>query len=396
MRLGGLFVVCFLSVYGLTVTASIVAADTAADDAALRVRSLVSPGETASIQRVLARARAGRAVTIAVIGGSITQGAKASKPEKRYGSLVADWWRQKFPHAHVEHVNAGIGATGSNFGAMRAQRDLLSKHPDFVVVEYACNDANTEAAAETLEGLLRQILKQPNQPAVMMLFTMSRGGHNAQEWHSKIGRHYGLPMVSFRDAFWPEIQAGRMKWEDVVADQVHPNDRGHACCAALITAVLDDVLRNLPPDDRLPEIKPLPRPLLSDLFEHTALFEAADLQPLANNGWAYDAATKSWKSGKPGSVIEFDVPGRILFTMHYVVKGPMGKARVSVDGKTVRELNGWFDQTWGGYRQLNEVARLPHTGAHRVCFELLQDKSAGSTGNEFRILGLGAAGMTGR
>ena len=136
-----------------------------------------------------------------------------------------------FPQAQVTFVNAGIGATGCNFGALRAQRDLLSKRPDFVVVEYACNDANTQAAAETLEGLLRQILKQPNQPAVIMLFMMARGGRNAQEWHSKVGRHYGLPMVSFRDAFWPEIEAGRMKWEDVIADQVHPNDRGHACCA---------------------------------------------------------------------------------------------------------------------------------------------------------------------
>jgi len=79
-------------------------------------------------------------------------------------------------------------------------------------------------AAETLEGLVRQVLKRPNHPAVVLLFMMNRQGANAQEWHGKIGRHYGLPMVSFRDALWPEIQAGSMKWEDVEADMVHPND----------------------------------------------------------------------------------------------------------------------------------------------------------------------------
>ena len=340
----------------------------------------------------MAKAREGRSVTVAVIGGSITQGAKATKPEKRYGNLVADWWRQKFPRAKVEFVNAGIGATGSNFGALRAHRDLLSKRPDFVVVEYAVNDGNTQAAAETLEGLLRQILKQPNQPAVIMLFTMAQGGRNAQEWQSKVGRHYGLPLVSYRDALWPEIQAGRMKWEDVEADQVHPNDRGHAYCASFITAVLDKTLHDLPQSVRLAEVQPLPPPLLSDLFEYTSLYEADALKPVANKGWNYDPKIRAWKSNKPGSVVEFEVEGQVIFTMHYVVKGPMGTARVSVDGKKVRELNGWFDQTWGGYRQTNEVARVPGAGKHRVRFELLDVKSPGSTGNEFRILGLGTAG----
>ena len=49
-----------------------------------------------------------------------------------------------------------------------------------------------------------------------------------------------------------------------------------------------------------------------------------------------------------------------------------------------------FDQTWGGYRQLNEVARWNEAGKHRVRFELLETKEPG---NEFRILGIGTAGL---
>ncbi len=305
---------------------------------------------------------------------------------------MAQWWRQKFPKSKVDFVNAGIGATGSNYGALCAQRDLLPKRPDFVIVEYAVNDGNTQASAETLEGLIRQILSQPNHPAVMMLFTMNRSGGNAQEWHGKVGMHYGLPMVSFRDALWPEIQAGRVKWDDVEADEVHPNDRGHACCAAIVTAVLGKVLQELPPTQKPTEVPPLPKPLLSDLFQHTALFEADALKTADTSGWSYDPKLKAWKSDKPGSTIEFDFEGRVVLTMHYVVKGPMGKARVSVDGGPPKELNGWFDQTWGGYRQTNEIARMPEAGKHRIRFELLEEKSAGSTGNEFRILGLGCAG----
>ncbi len=361
-------------------------------EAELFRRSLVNAGDPARLQQLIARTRAGGTITVAVIGGSITAGAKATTPEKRYGNLIADWWQRKFPNAKVQFVNAGIGATGSNFGALRARRDLLSRQPDFVVVEYAVNDANDQASAEALEGLLRQILSQPNRPAVMMLFTMNKAGGNAQEWHGRVAAHYGVPMVSFRDALWPEIQGERLKWEDVEADEVHPNDRGHAYCAAFVTAVLDRLL-DAAPQSAPPEVKPLPKPLLSDLFEHTALFEAEALQPVSNKEWVYDPKLKAWKSDKPGSVIEFDVTGRLLFTMHYVVKGPMGKVRISVDGGTAKELNGWFDQTWGGYRQTNEIARLPEAGKHRLRFELLDDKSPGSTGTEFRLLGIGAAGV---
>jgi lysophospholipase L1-like esterase len=287
-------------------------------------RSLVSAGDPARLEHVLAKARRGEAVTVGVIGGSITAGAGASLPERRYGDRVAAWCRQIIPKATVRFVNAGIGATGSDYGALRAKRDLLSHHPDFVVVEYAVNDPNTQAAAETLEGLVRQVLHETNKPAVLLLFTMNQEGGNAQEWQAKVGRHYGLPMVSFRDALWPEIKEGRMKWSDIEADVVHPNDRSHDYCARFVARLLDRLLADLPADDRLPrpggagipagagdllpQVKPLPKPLLSDAFEHVALFEADALKPLTNHGWSCDAGQpgdKYWKAGQPESVIEY-------------------------------------------------------------------------------------------
>ena len=50
-----------------------------ADMDAVRARALVSAGDTARIQHALAKARRGEAVTVGVIGGSITGGASASK-----------------------------------------------------------------------------------------------------------------------------------------------------------------------------------------------------------------------------------------------------------------------------------------------------------------------------
>lgn len=359
-------------------------------------RGVVAPGDTARIERVMAKARRGEEVTVAVIGGSITQGAKATAVEKRYGNLIAAWWREAFPKAQVKFVNAGIGATGSVYGALRAQRDLLGCRPDCVVVEYAVNDRNVQESAETLEGLVRQILKQPQQPAVLLLFMMNQSGGNAQEWLSKIGTHYRLPMVSFRDALWPEIQAGRLAWDTIEADSVHPNDFGHACAARFVTHRLEQVRNALGPDDRLPPIGPLPEPLLSDLFEHVTLLEGAELKPVRNNGWTLDEKNQCWRSDRPGSVIEFELEGQAIDVIHLVVRRAMGRATIQVDEGPAVVRDGWFDQTWGGYRANAVVARDLAPGPHRVRIELLEEKSPESKGHEFCLYGLGAGGVAGR
>ena len=370
--------------------ALIAACAQAFDSKTVQPQSLVSTGDLSRVWQVMAKAQRGEKVTVAVIGGSITQGAKATKPELRYGSLVADWWRKAFPNAQIEFVNAGVGATGSNFAALRAQRDLLSHQPDFVVVEFGVNDGNTQAFAETLEGLTRQILKQPNQPAVVQLFMMHTGGGNAQEWHSKVGAHYNLPIVSYRDALWPEIQAKRLAWDVVMADEVHPNDCGHACAADFVDYLLEIAKKRMGAPTA---IKPLPAPLFSDLYEHTSLFEAPDLKPLSNSGWTLDKTWKNWVSDKPGSVIEFEINGTAIFSMHLVVKRAMGKAKLQVDGGAPVVYDGWFNQTWGGYRCTNLLAKDLKPGKHTVRIELLEEKNPGSDGHEFHLYGLGAAGV---
>jgi acyl-CoA thioesterase-1 len=89
----------------------------------------------------LAKARRGEEICVAAIGGSITAGGLQTKdPKNRYIARVADWFTKTFPKAKVRFVNAGIGGTNSLYGAMRVQRDVLSKKPDLVIVEYAVND----------------------------------------------------------------------------------------------------------------------------------------------------------------------------------------------------------------------------------------------------------------
>lgn len=360
---------------------------------AILARSLVSPGDPARILHVMARAQRGEPVTVAVIGGSITQGAMASSPEHIYGSLIAKWWQDRFPQSKVTFVNAGIGATGTPFGCVRARRDLLSHKPDFVVVEYAVNDGNDEAYAETYEGLIRQILKQPNRPGVVLLFMMNKAGGNAQEWEAKVGRHYNLPMVSYRDALWPEIEAGRMKWSDISPDEVHPNDFGHAQAARYVTILLDTIAARLKPGAPLPAVARIPKSLLTDTFEFTSYTPAPDLKPVRNEGWTYDEAGKCWRADRPGSVIEFEAVGRQFSLTFWRIRGAMGRARVTVDDGAPVTLEGWFDATWGGYTPTEQIARDLPAGKHRIRIEVLEEKAPLSTGHEFKVFGVGAAGL---
>ncbi len=367
-------------------------------DADIVARSVVDMGNTARLQCVMAKARRGEPVTIGVIGGSITQGALASAPEKCWGALTADWWRAAFPKAQVTFVNAGIGATCSDLGAHRVGSHLLSKKPDVVVVEYAVNDAINPLAAETLEGLLRQILCTPNTPAVILFFTMGKDGNSRQEEHVRVGRHYGLPMASLKDALWPEVQSGRIPWTDFEADDVHPNDLGHHYSAQLIGGLLDRVKVALAPDDQsIATIPPIPAPLISDLFEHTQLYNAASITPSRNEGWEKTAEDPffgaGWKAIQPGSVIEFEIEGKAVSLLTWRIKGPMGRAEAWVDNGQPIKLEGWFDATWGGFMPFQLMARDLNPGKHTLHVRLLEERDAQSTGNAFQIHAVMSAGL---
>ena len=360
-------------------------------------RSLLNLGDTARLQAALAKARRGEKVVVACIGGSITEGARATVKDKRYAEVIGEWWRKTFPKAQIELINAGIGATGSNFGALRLQRDVLSKHPDVLVVEYAVNDGNSEASAQTLEGVVRQTLKSPEKTAVVLLFMLRKDGGNAQEWFTKVGTHYDLPMVSYRDAIFPEMQSGKLKWEDISPDTVHPNDLGHGYTAQTVDALFAKVLETLPEDGKLAEAKPIPAPLFTDLYERTSLFTAGDLKPVANQGWTFETAANrkatGWKTSQPGSVLEFDVQGTLIFLQYWKINGPMGKASVTIDGGTPVNVDAWFEQTWGGFNLTQVVGKDLKPGMHRVRIELRPDKNEKSTGTDFIVTGIGSAGL---
>jgi len=305
----------------------------------MRERALVSPGDPARLYSVLAKARRGEPICVAAIGGSITAGGKNTKdPERRYVRQVAAWFEKTFPGLKVRFVNAGIGATNSGYGALRVQRDVIAHQPDLVIVEYAVNDFTGAQMEDCYEGVLRQLLSSSTNRAVIELFFMHKDGNNAQAGQTTLGKHYGLPMISFRDAVWPELQAGTIKWETIYDDVVHPNNEGHDIASELLRSSLNAALAKLPvKDSDLPAIAPVPAPLNSNTYERCVLLRGADFKPVSSNGWSF-VRSSVWECGSTGGRFEYDVSGTVLLLGRNIPASAKGRVELVIDGSAPRPL----------------------------------------------------------
>lgn len=364
---------------------------------AISPRSVLNRGDMARFDRVWQRLARGERIRVVTIGGSITGGACASKAEFRWGDRMAAGWRRAFPNATVEYVNCGIGATGTELAAFYLSRDVLSKKPDVVGIEFSVNDSNSRGCAESMEGVVRQLLSAPGEIAVFMLGMMNQAGGNAQEWHGKVARRYGVPYVSYRDALGPEMKAGRLAWTDVSPDTIHPNDVGHAYAAALVNSFFAAEHSAFAAAKRAPSpIPALPPPCFSDDFSRCGIFRPAEVKVLENVGFS-PCHEQVWGEGlacsNANSRLVFEVEGATVGFIYRIGRKPYGIARVKVDGAVaIDRLDGFRDQWWW-YTPSRFVVR-GRPGRHVVEIETLGEKNPASAGYGFQLCSilLGQAG----
>jgi lysophospholipase L1-like esterase len=341
----------------------------------IAARSQLSRGDLSRLATVFARAQRGEPITLGVIGGSITAGALATTAQNSYAGRLLDWLRKRFPRCDIRMINAGVGGTGSMYGALRVGRELLPALPDFVVVEFAVNDNWTDG--EAFEGLVRQLLAQPNNPAVLLLFMMWEKGGNDQQMQAKVGAHYRLPMVSFRDALWPEMAAGRLNWSDYIADNVHPTDAGHAAAALFVTTMCDNAL-NAAPDSPWRIAGPLPPPLYTDAFQHVDWRDAARLVPIENQGWRrgfIEKSTHAWDNAGTQARIAFGWPGSGLVAVFAEPPNNLRSIGFRIDGRPFQTL----DALKQPKRQLFVLTRNLAPGRHTVELECAGNASGQSS-----------------
>ncbi len=203
-------------------------------------RSCMNTGNLFRMKRAIAKAKAGEDVTVAYIGGSITQGAGA-KPigTNSYAYRSYEMFKQRFGKgdgSNVHFIKAGVGGTPSELGLTRYEDDVLRQGtvtPDVVIIEFAVNDAGDETGGVCYESLALMAMEGPGNPAVVLLFSVFQDDYNLQDNLSRVGFHYDLPMVSIKNAVTPNFyeETPVITKRQFFYDLYHPSNDGHQIMA---------------------------------------------------------------------------------------------------------------------------------------------------------------------
>lgn len=316
-------------------------ADELGIDISMLDRALVAGGNRVRLANVMRRALKGEEITIGYIGGSVTEGAYASDYEKTsYAGLSYAWWVKTFPKATFRFVNAGYGGTSSLYGVHRVEEDLLKYEPDFVVVEFGVNDCSNFMQKEAYANLVHRILSYPSTPAVMLLYVMSDSGGNVQDDQIPVGLHYDLPMISYRDAVWPEVASGRIEWAEIGADYVHPTNQGHAMIAELIISYLTKTYADL---DAIETTAPaMPKPYVPYVYENAVYLNRNNLTPLSMSGFRQVSNNKTSWMGSAKAKITLAFTGKRCFLIVPTEYKDNLDVSISIDGGPSEKLDAYI------------------------------------------------------
>ncbi|WP_234122073.1 SGNH/GDSL hydrolase family protein [Clostridium hydrogenum] len=378
-------------------------------------KSLLKLGNNRRLKAAIDKARNGEDVTVAYIGGSITEGAGAKPAHTEcyaYRSYVK--FKEKFQKEgsdNVHYIKAGVGGTPSELGMIRYDRDILRDgrvKPDIVIVEFAVNDAGDETNGVCYESLVLNILSAENKPAVILLFAVFENDWNLQERLSPVGEYYNLPMVSLSDALVEQFKLTKEEGNVITKrqyfyDVFHPTNYGHEIMADCLNYLFNQTSQN--PYDREESILNK-EPVIGNYFTGIRLIDkkdnAAGAEIEQGSFCEEDAELHyveiddeavgtpefpyNWmhtpKTGNESFVLKINSRSLLLI---FKDSGRMdfGKAEVYVDGKHVLTA----DPRVVGWTHCNAVILYHEESSreHQVEIKMLED----SKDKYFTILGFG-------
>ena len=334
-------------------------------------RALLNEGNTSRLAAAMEKAKKGESITVAAIGGSITQGTAASSTNNCYASRFFSWWQEKFPECEISTVNAGIGGTDSYLGVHRADEQLLSYNPDVVVIEFSVNDTDKTMNKYSYDSLVRKVLSAENEPAVILLFTTQEDGTSLQDVHKEIGKAYDLPMISYREAVYPEVAAGTINWKDISPDNIHPNDIGHGIIGQLLSRYLDGIYDSDTASLAAEVTAFDTEGYTNDYYKNAKLVNASQIEYTADGfevgqNKVYSQFPENWIT-EGGGTLSFDVECQNIGILYLkTTDGKSGTYEVYVDGERKGKLEGDFSGGWGNYAFPKQVLLAKDTEKHTV------------------------------
>ncbi len=271
--------------------------------------SLMQEGNLFRLKRAIAKARRGEDVTIAYIGGSITQGAGA-KPigtnSYAHQSFLA--FRNRFgagDGSNVHFVKAGVGGTPSELGLCRYENEILrggEVQPDIVVIEFAVNDAGDETNGVCYESLALMAAKGPGAPAVVLLFAVFMDDFNLQDRLACVGENYGFPMVSLKNAVTPQFYQEKpvLTKRQYFYDLYHPSNTGHRIMADCLDYLWE---RADASKEEFSEADYGKTPVIGNIYQSLRVFTRADVRAAGGDGTEYVRETGNSGAKEAGKVL---------------------------------------------------------------------------------------------
>ncbi|MFR9546508.1 MAG: SGNH/GDSL hydrolase family protein [Rikenellaceae bacterium] len=309
-------------------------------------------------------------VAVAYFGGSIT-----AQAGWRVQSL--NYLKEEYPKAKFRELNATIGGTGSDLGALRINYDVFRQEPDLLFVEFAVNDSRTDSLVilNSMEGIVRKTWERYPYCDICFVYTFHKplleellaGEYNLSvRVMELVAERYNIPTVHLGSEALKLIKSGEMEIstpkgvqtkvsgnelnksftpqteEDgkiyFSPDGVHPFlNTGHV----LYTRAFIDAL-NLYKEVGAKEVKHKVRKAISKENREFSTPAYID-QNMLEGDWSvveksyFGSKYKQLWSGKRGAKIKFEFSGSTLIAYDLIGPGSC-KLRITIDGES-REVN---------------------------------------------------------
>ena len=356
----------------------------------------------------LAKLKAGKTVSVAYLGGSITA-------MNGWRNMTTDWLRKANTNAVVKEVHAAIGGTGSDLGVFRVGHDALRHKPDLLFVEFATNDggAKPESIWRSMEGIVRRTWKQNSHTDIIFVYTITTSMTNdylkgvcnrSASAMEQLADHYGIPSICFGPRVIEYLAADKLvmsakEYEQAVSkddldrekkikaliakdprilfarDGVHPTEKGHQIYLVSVANGFREMW-NIPATNHAPR---LAKPFVKNNLDAAKMVPVrpemmyGSWRKLAENDTTAKAFSNRtgdiWYAREPGDTISFKFKGTCCKI--YDLLGPDGgQVWITVDGVRNRRPVPRFD-SYCTYHRIATLGIYDGTnGIHEVTIEV--------------------------
>ncbi len=188
---------------------------------------------------VVQRLETGAPVKIVCFGDSVTGVYYHTGSRRAWCDVLGLTLERIYPRARIEMINAGVSGNTTAQGLKRMEQDVLSRHPQLVVVMFGLNDvARGSGPAEYRDHLEQIVQRARSGGAEVVLMTPNsvypddparpplRVADYAQVVR-EVGQAQQVPVADCFRAYEAIRAVDRRAWDHLMSETIHPNMRGH-------------------------------------------------------------------------------------------------------------------------------------------------------------------------